>query len=253
MRSSKRIIVKLFLLLILAVSLVIGGYSWADAHSYSVSAKALASAPSPTEILERIVTPQLVRRQRTRRKPVKSKQAEINYESIAQDIRLMLSWVESPEVTPAWLASKLRNDNCIDVCTIQIRNDHNNPIVTADNHSFRALKNEKVIYQVDMASKEGSSSLKSVNIDLGFDNEPFSVTQLAKLLSSKNVQPRLVYGKFPSCDAGPCYFGRAEYLVDVDTQNSSSSSNKQYRVYLGVGVNSVKKLAYLRRISFESR
>jgi hypothetical protein len=144
MRSSKRIIVKLFLPLILAISLAIGGYSWADARSHSVPAKASASAPSPTEILERAAAP-LVRRQRTRRKPVKSQQAEINYESIAQDIRLMLSWVESPEVTPAWLASKLRNDNCTDVCTIQIRNDHNNPIVTADNHSFRALKNEKVI------------------------------------------------------------------------------------------------------------
>jgi hypothetical protein len=173
MRSSKRIIVKLFLPLILAVSLVIGGYSWADARSHSVPEKALASASSSTEILERAAAP-LVRRQRTRRKPVKSQQAEINYESIAQDIRLMLSWVESPEMTPAWLASKLRNDNCIDVCTIQIRNDHNNPIVTADNHSFIALKNEKVIYQVNIASKEGSSSLKSVNIDLGFDREPFS-------------------------------------------------------------------------------
>jgi hypothetical protein len=174
MRSSKRLIVKLFLPLILAVSLVIGGYSWADARSHSFLSKALASAPSPTGILERTASPLLARQQRVRRKPVKSQQAEINYESIAQDIRLMLSWVESPEVTPAWLASKLRNDNCIDVCTIQIRNDHNNPIVTADNHSFRALKNEKVIYQVNMASTEGSSSLESVNIDLGFDNEPFS-------------------------------------------------------------------------------
>jgi hypothetical protein len=59
-------------------------------------------------------------------------------------------------------------------CTIQIHNDHNNLIVTADNHSFGALKNEKVIYQVNIASKEGSSSLESVNIDLGFDHEPFS-------------------------------------------------------------------------------
>jgi hypothetical protein len=251
MRSSRRIIVRVLFPLVLSVLFVVGGYSWADARSDSVPTKASDSAPSPTEILERATAPRLVRQQRTRRKPVKSQQAAINYESIAQDIRLMLSWVESPEVTPAWLASKLRNDNCIDVCTIQIRNDHNNPIVTADNHSFRALKNEKVIYQINMASKEGSSSLKSVNIDLGFDNEPFSVTQLAKLLSSKNVQPRLVSGKFPSCDAGPCYFGRAEYLVDVDTQNSSSSPSKKYRVYVGVGVNSLKKLAYLRKISFE--
>jgi hypothetical protein len=249
MRKSKRIIVKLFLPLILAVSLVIGGYSWADARSYSVPAKASASGSSPTEILEWSTAPRLAGQQRTRRKPVKSQQAEINYESIAKDIRLMLSWVESPEVTPAWLASKLRNDNCTDVCTIQIRNDHNNPIVTADNRSFIALKNAKVIYQVNIASKEGSSSLESVNIDLGFDNEPFSVTQLSKLLSSKNVQPRLVYSKFPSCDAGPCYFGRSEYLVDVDT-HSSSSSNKKYRVYLGVGVDSEKKLRYLRKISF---
>jgi hypothetical protein len=174
MRSSKRLIVKLLLPLILAVSLVIGGYSWADARSHSIPAKISASASSPTEILERSAAPLLARQQRVRRKPVKSKQAEINYESIAQDIRLMLSWLASPEVIPAWLASKLHNDNCFGECTIQIRNDHNNSIVTADNHSFRALKNEKVIYQVNIASTEGSSSLESVNIDLGFDNEPFS-------------------------------------------------------------------------------
>jgi hypothetical protein len=90
MRSSKRIIVKLFLPLILAISLVIGGYSWADARSHSVPEKALASASSSTEILERAAAPRLVREQQTRRKPVKSQQAEINYESITQDIRLIL-------------------------------------------------------------------------------------------------------------------------------------------------------------------
>jgi hypothetical protein len=251
MRNSKRIIVKLFLPLILAVSLVIGGYSWADARSHSVSAKALAGDPSPTEILEQAAAPRLVRQQRARRKPVKSKQAEINYASIAQDILLVLSWVESPEITPAWLASKLRNYNCPGVCTIEIRNDHNNPVVTAGNRSFIALKNEKFIYQINISSEEGSSDVKYASIDLGFNDEPFSVTRLGKLLSNKDVSH--IRTSYPSCDAGPCYVGRKRYFIDISEKKRSASPHKAYRVYIEVVINSRKNLEYLRRISFESR
>jgi hypothetical protein len=251
MKNSRRIIVKLLLPLILAIALVIGGYSWADARSHSASVNVSASVPSPTETLERSAMPLVVRRQRTRRKPVKNKQAEINYESIAQDIRLMLSWVESPEVTPAWLASKLRNYDCPGICTIEIRNDFNNPVVNAVNNSFVALKNEKFIYRINIASEEGSSSVRSVSIDLGFGGKPFLVDKLGKLLSNKTVRP--IRTKYPSCDTGPCYIGRTRYFLDVDKKQSLSSLIKQYFVYIDVAVDSQKKLEYLGQISFEPK
>jgi hypothetical protein len=245
MRSSKRIIVKLFLPLILAVSLVIGGYSWADARSHSVSAKALANAPSPTEILEGIATPQLVRRQRTRRKPVKSQQDEINYESIAQDILLMISWLESPDATPTWFASKLRDYDCLNLCTMEIRNDRNYSTLSASNHSFIALKNEKSVYRVEVLSQKGSSGIKAVSIFLNFNEKPFSIAQIGKVLPNKNI--RRISDKYPSCDAGPCYISSRRYLVE----RNHLSSVKKYDLYLDMGADTKKQLEYLRRISFE--
>jgi hypothetical protein len=241
MRSSKRLIVKLFLPLILAVSLVIGGYSWADARSHSVPEKALASASPPTEILERAAAP-LVRRQRTRRKPVKSRQDEINYESIAQDILLMLSWSESPDATPTWFASKLRDYDCLNLCTIEIRS---NSTLSTGNHSFIALKNEKFVYRVEIMSQKGSSGIRAVSIFLDFNGKPFSISQIGKVLPNENI--RRISDKYPSCDAGPCYISSRRYLVE----RNHLSSVKKYDLYLNMGADTKKQLEYLRRISFE--
>jgi hypothetical protein len=98
----------------LAVSLVIGRYSWADARSHSVLSKALASAPSPTGILERTVSPLLVRRQ-------KKKESEVNYNLVKKDIVKILTWMDSAGVSPVELAAKFRGENCtnrIDKCPI---------------------------------------------------------------------------------------------------------------------------------------
>jgi hypothetical protein len=245
MRSSKRLIVKLLLPLMLAVSLVVGGYSWADACSHNVLVKASASASSPMEILERSAAPQLVRQQRTRRKPVKSKQAEINYESIAQDILLMLSWLESPDATPTWFASKLRDYDCLNLCTMEIRNDRSYSTLSASNHSFIALKNEKSVYRVEVVSEKGSSGIRAVSVFLNFNEKPFSIAQIGKVLPNENI--RRISDKYPSCDAGSCYISSRRYLVE----RNHLSSVKKYDLYLNMGADTKKQLEYLRRISFE--
>jgi hypothetical protein len=223
MRNSKRIIVKLFLPLILAVSLVIGEHSWADARSHNVPAKVLASAPSPTGISGRTAPHLLVRLQ-------KKKESEVNYNLVKKDIIKILTWMDSAGVSPVELAAKFRGENCtnrIDKCPIIVHQ------TTPGESSLEGLSGSLSEQYIDKILIEASNQNEVYYVRVKFNDRyirKFSAERFYQILFP-NQNFEIHNGSDTNC-GGPCPNPRRLQWYEMDVRNKYFSSSIRSSKYV---------------------
>jgi hypothetical protein len=224
MRSSKRLVFRLMLPLLLAIVLVVGGSDWVNAHSGRIDVSVGVDLQSVSEQLDFVDT-KLVRRQRIK----KVSSEKINYDLIVKDIIQLFKWLDSPEINSQQLAARISGNECDDECPIKLsgeRTFHDGLLV------FHEMNSEKYIGEIAIYPYNKTDKRVGLEIHLREAyKSKFSLTDFIARLASQADKP-IRNPTAVECDGGddydcPQWF---LYITDIKTKFFPSSKSLNYRV-----------------------
>jgi hypothetical protein len=219
MRSSKRLVFRLMLPLLLAIVLVVGGSDWVNAYNSRIDASMSVNSPSVSEQLDFVDT-KLVRRQQSEK---------INYDLIVRDIVQLFKWLDSPEINSQQLAGLISGNPCDHTCPIKLsgeRTFHDGILV------FSEMNSEKYIREIEIEPYNRTNKRVELTIYL---REPyrskFSLTNFVLRLSSQANNPSR-NSTLIDCDGDDNYDcpQSLSYTTDIKEKFFSSSKSPSYTV-----------------------